>query len=67
MPELDKIFQFTEGLKTCAKSKLYEQNIEDLSTTYATPRQLFDLSKEQSQDARQSQTSSSRGNRNKRL
>ena len=46
MSELDKIFQFTEGLKPCAKSKLYEHDIEDLSTTYAMAERLFDLNNE---------------------
>ena len=59
MFEKDKIFHFIEGLKPWAKSKLYEQRIQDLSTTYGTAERLFDLSNEQSQDVRRSQTSSS--------
>ena len=64
MSELDKIIQFTEGLKPWAKSKLYEHDIEDLSTAYAMAERLFDLNNEQPQETRPNQASSSRGNRN---
>ena len=64
MSEIDKVFQFIEGLKSWARSKLYEQNIGDLSMAYTTVERVFDLSNEQSQDAKRSQTFFSGGTRN---
>ncbi|KAA0063441.1 uncharacterized protein E5676_scaffold110G00600 [Cucumis melo var. makuwa] len=34
MSEKDKLFCFVEGLKPCAKTKLYEQRVQDLTSTY---------------------------------
>ena len=44
MLEKDKVFSFVEGLKSWAKTKLYEQRVQDLTLTYAVVEQLFDLS-----------------------
>lgn len=65
MSKKDKVFYFVEGLKSWARTKLYEQRIQDFTSAYAVTEQLFDLSSE-SQDARRHQASSSRGNKNNR-
>ena len=44
MIEKDKIFSFVEGLKPWARTKLYEQKVQDLVSAYATAERLFDLS-----------------------
>ena len=43
MSEIDKIFNFIEGLKPWVKNKLYEQRVQTLSISYAIVKQLFDL------------------------
>ena len=43
MSEKDKGFSFVEELKPWDKTKLYEQKVQDLSTTYATIEQLLIL------------------------
>ncbi|XP_022981546.1 uncharacterized protein LOC111480631 [Cucurbita maxima] len=43
MSETDKVFNFINGLKPWAKTKLYEQRVQDLSTAYVTAEHLFDL------------------------
>ncbi|KAA0046931.1 uncharacterized protein E5676_scaffold298G00320 [Cucumis melo var. makuwa] len=63
MSEKDKVFCFVEGLKPWAKTKLYEQRVQDLTSAYAAVERLFDLSND-SQDARRYPSSSSGGNRN---
>ena len=35
MTEKDKIFSFVEGLKPWARTKLYEQRVQDLASAYA--------------------------------
>ena len=44
MSEIDKIFSFIEVPKSWAKTKLYEQRVQNLSTVYAIAEWLFDLS-----------------------
>ncbi|KAA0041498.1 uncharacterized protein E5676_scaffold205G001550 [Cucumis melo var. makuwa] len=53
------------GLKPWVKTKLYEQRVQDLTSTYTATEWLFDLSND-SQDARRHPSSSSRGSRNNR-
>ncbi|KAA0046894.1 uncharacterized protein E5676_scaffold298G00720 [Cucumis melo var. makuwa] len=65
MSEKDKVFCFVEGLKPWAKTKLYEQRAQDLTSVYAAAQQLFDLTSD-SQDVRRHQSSSPRRNRNSR-
>ncbi|TYK31692.1 uncharacterized protein E5676_scaffold398G00580 [Cucumis melo var. makuwa] len=65
MSKKDKVFCFVEGLKSWAKTKLYEQRVQDLRSAYAVAERLFDLSND-SQDARHHLSSSSEGNRNDR-
>ena len=55
MTEKDKIFGFVEGLKPWARTKLYEQRVQDLASAYATARRLFDLSSD-AQDTRHHQS-----------
>ncbi|KAA0053384.1 uncharacterized protein E6C27_scaffold428G00460 [Cucumis melo var. makuwa] len=63
MSEKDKVFCFVEGLKSWAKTKLYEQRVQDLTSAYAAAERLFDLSNE-SQNARCHPSSSSGRSRN---
>ncbi|TYK09503.1 uncharacterized protein E5676_scaffold499G001070 [Cucumis melo var. makuwa] len=65
MSEKDKVFCFVEGLKPWAKTKLYEQRVQGLTSTYAAAERLFDLTSD-SQDVRRHQSSSPRRNRNSR-
>ncbi|KAA0060640.1 uncharacterized protein E6C27_scaffold22G005260 [Cucumis melo var. makuwa] len=65
MSEKDKVFCFVEGLKPWAKTKLYEQRVQDLTSAYAAAERLFDLSND-SQDTRRHPSSSSGGSRNTR-
>ncbi|KAA0051361.1 uncharacterized protein E6C27_scaffold55G00850 [Cucumis melo var. makuwa] len=65
MSEKDKVFCFVEGLKPWAKTKLYEQRVQDLTSAYAAAERLFDLSND-SQDTRRHPSSSSGGSRNNR-
>ncbi|KAA0046198.1 uncharacterized protein E5676_scaffold688G00220 [Cucumis melo var. makuwa] len=51
------------GLKPWAKTKLYEQRVQDLTSAYAADERLFDLSND-SQDTRRHPSSSSGGSRN---
>ncbi|KAA0025806.1 uncharacterized protein E5676_scaffold447G00500 [Cucumis melo var. makuwa] len=51
------------GLKPWAKTKLYEQRVQDLTSAYAAVERLFDLFND-SQDARRHPSSSSGGSRN---
>ena len=44
MSEKEKIFSFVEGLKSWAKTKLYKQRVQDLTSTYAVAERLFNLS-----------------------
>ena len=43
----DKIFCFEEGLKSWARTKLYEQKVQDLSSHLATVERLFDYGGDQ--------------------
>ncbi|KAA0033152.1 uncharacterized protein E5676_scaffold1032G00100 [Cucumis melo var. makuwa] len=61
--EKDKVFCFVKGLKPWAKTKLYEQRVQDLTSAYAAAERLFDLISD-SQDARRHQSSSPGKNRN---
>ena len=65
MSEKDKFFYFFEELKSWAKTKLYKQRVQDLTSAYAATERLFDLSND-SQDARRHPSSSSVGSRNNR-
>ncbi|XP_011658421.2 uncharacterized protein LOC105435997 [Cucumis sativus] len=65
MTEKDKIFSFVEGLKPWARTKLYEQKVQDLVSAYATTEHLFDLSSDV-QEKRRHQSSSPRRDRNSR-
>ncbi|KAA0064070.1 uncharacterized protein E5676_scaffold111G001630 [Cucumis melo var. makuwa] len=65
MSEKDKVFCFVEGLKPWAKTKLYEQRVQDLTSAYAAAERLFNLSND-SQDTRRHPSSSSGGRRNNR-
>ncbi|KAA0057274.1 uncharacterized protein E6C27_scaffold280G001120 [Cucumis melo var. makuwa] len=65
MLEKDKVFCFVEGLKSWAKTKLYEQRVKDLTSAYAAVERLFDLTSD-SQDVRSHQISSPRRNKNSR-
>ncbi|TYK28632.1 uncharacterized protein E5676_scaffold2030G00580 [Cucumis melo var. makuwa] len=65
MSKKDKVFCFVEGLKWWAKTKLYEQRVQDLTSAYAAAERLFDLTSD-SQDVRGHQSSSPRKNRNSR-
>ncbi|KAA0026252.1 protein DDI1-like protein [Cucumis melo var. makuwa] len=65
MSEKDKILCFFEGLKPCARAKLYEQRVQDLMSAYAAAERLFDLTSD-SQDVRRHQSSSPGRNRNSR-
>ncbi|KAA0053302.1 uncharacterized protein E6C27_scaffold102G001150 [Cucumis melo var. makuwa] len=51
MSEKDKVFRFVEGLKPWAKTKLYEQRFQDLTSAYAATERLFDLTSD-AQDVR---------------
>ncbi|KAA0061383.1 uncharacterized protein E5676_scaffold692G00720 [Cucumis melo var. makuwa] len=57
MSEKDKVFCFVEGLKSWAKTKLYEQRVQDLMSVYAAAKQLFNLTND-SQNVRRHQSSS---------
>ncbi|KAA0060660.1 reverse transcriptase [Cucumis melo var. makuwa] len=61
----DKVFCFVERLKPWAKTKLYEQRVQDLTSAYAAAERLFDLSNDP-QDVRRHLSSSSEGNKNNR-
>ncbi|TYJ95701.1 uncharacterized protein E5676_scaffold726G00310 [Cucumis melo var. makuwa] len=63
MSEKDKVFCFVEGLKLWAKTKLYEQRVQDLTSAYAAAERLFDLIGD-SQDVKRHQSSSPGRNRN---
>ena len=65
MTEKDKIFSFVEGLKPWAKTKLYEQRVQDLASAYAIAERLFDLS-DDTQETRRRQSSSLERDRNGR-
>ena len=65
MTKKDKIFRFVEGLKSWARTKLYEQRVQDLTSAYVTAERLSDLSSD-SQDSRRHQSSSPGRNRNSR-
>ncbi|TYK22097.1 reverse transcriptase [Cucumis melo var. makuwa] len=65
MSEKDKVFCFVKGLKPWAKTKLYEQRVQDLTSAYAAAERLFDLSND-FQDTRRHPSSSSGGSRNNR-
>ena len=65
MSEKDKVFCFVEGLKPWAKTKLYEQRVQDLMSAYAATERLFDLTSD-SQDVRCHQIFSPRMNKNSR-
>ncbi|TYK18124.1 uncharacterized protein E5676_scaffold411G00520 [Cucumis melo var. makuwa] len=65
MSEKDKVFCFVEGLKSWAKTKLYEQRVQDLTSAYATAERLFDLIGD-SHDVKHHQSSSPGRNRNSR-
>ncbi|KAA0031687.1 uncharacterized protein E5676_scaffold409G00190 [Cucumis melo var. makuwa] len=65
MSEKDKVFCFVEGLKPWARAKLYEQRVQDLTSTYVAAERLFDLTSD-SQDVRRHQSSSPGRNRNSR-
>ncbi|KAA0033331.1 uncharacterized protein E6C27_scaffold845G001500 [Cucumis melo var. makuwa] len=65
MSEKDKVFCFVKGLKPWAKTKLYEQMVQDLTSAYATTEQLFDLIGD-SEDVKHHQSSSPGRNRNSR-
>ncbi|KAA0051406.1 uncharacterized protein E6C27_scaffold55G001490 [Cucumis melo var. makuwa] len=65
MSEKDKVFCFVVGLKPWAKTKLYEQRVQDLTSAYAAAKRLFDLTSD-SQDVRRHQSSSPGRNRNSR-
>ncbi|KAA0045197.1 uncharacterized protein E5676_scaffold325G00300 [Cucumis melo var. makuwa] len=58
-----KVFCFVEGLKPWAKTKLYEQWVEELTSAYAATERLFDLTSD-SKDVRCHQSSSPGRNRN---
>ena len=53
MTEKDKIFSFVEGLKSWARTELYEQRVQDLVSAYATAERLFDLSSDAQETRRQ--------------
>ncbi|KAA0058248.1 reverse transcriptase [Cucumis melo var. makuwa] len=55
----------TDRLKPWAKTKLYEQRVQDLTSTYAATERLSDLISD-SQDVRRHQSSSPQRNRNSR-
>ena len=59
MSNKDKVLCFVEGFKPWAKTKLYEQRVQYLTSTYAAAEWLFDLFND-SQDLRRHQRSSSR-------
>ncbi|KAA0043311.1 reverse transcriptase [Cucumis melo var. makuwa] len=63
MSEKDKAFCFVEGLESWAKTKLYEQKVQDLMSAYAAAKRLFDLTSN-SQDVIRHQSSSLGRNRN---
>ncbi|KAA0054369.1 uncharacterized protein E6C27_scaffold24G001000 [Cucumis melo var. makuwa] len=63
MSEKDKVFCFIEGLKPWAKTKLYEQRVQDLASADAATERLFDLISD-SQDVRRHQSSLLGRNRN---
>ncbi|KAA0042036.1 uncharacterized protein E5676_scaffold306G002780 [Cucumis melo var. makuwa] len=63
MSKKHKVFCFVEGLKPWAKTKLYEQRVQDLTSAYAAAERLFDLAND-SQDVRRHPSSSSGGNKN---
>ena len=63
MTEKDKIFSFVEGLKPWARTKLYEQRVQDLASAYAIAERLFDLS-DDTQETRRHQSSSPGRDRN---
>jgi len=47
MSEKDKVFCFVEGLKPWARTKLYEQKVQDLASALATAERLLDYSGDQ--------------------
>ncbi|KAA0062567.1 reverse transcriptase [Cucumis melo var. makuwa] len=65
MSEKEKVFYFVEGLKPWAKTKLYEQRVQDLTSAYTASEQLFDLTSD-SQDGMRHQSSLPERNRNSR-
>ena len=65
MTEKDRIFSFVEGLKPWARTKLYEQRVQDLVSTYATVERLFNMSSV-TQEMRRHQSSSLGRDRNNR-
>ncbi|TYK07554.1 uncharacterized protein E5676_scaffold544G00250 [Cucumis melo var. makuwa] len=65
MSEKDNVFCFVEGLKPWAKTKLYEQRVQELMSVYTVVERLFDMTSD-SQDVRRHQSSSPRRNRNSR-
>ena len=44
MTKKDKVFCFLERLKSWAKTKLYEQRVQYLTSAYAATERLFDMS-----------------------
>ena len=66
MIEKDKIFSFVEGLKPWARTKQYEQKVQDLMSAYGTVERLFDLSNDV-QETRHHRSSSPGRDRNNRL
>ena len=62
MTKNDKIFNFVEGLKSWARTKLYER-VQDLASANATVEHLFDLFSD-AQETRRHQSSSPRRDRN---
>ncbi|TYJ97410.1 uncharacterized protein E5676_scaffold194G002310 [Cucumis melo var. makuwa] len=66
MSEKDKVFCFVEGLKPWAKTKLYEQRVQDLTSAYVAVERLFDQAND-SQDVRRHPSSSFERNKNNRL
>ncbi|KAA0034979.1 reverse transcriptase [Cucumis melo var. makuwa] len=48
MLEKDKVFCFVEGLKLWARTKLYEQKVQDLASALAAAERLFDYGGDQS-------------------
>ncbi|KAA0062128.1 reverse transcriptase [Cucumis melo var. makuwa] len=43
----DKVFCFIEGLKLWAKTKFYEQKVQDLASAFAVAERLFDCGGDQ--------------------
>ena len=59
MSETDKIFNFIMGLKLWVKTKLYEQRVQSLSTTYVVAERLFDLDSDETSEMGQNRASTS--------